>query len=173
MSPKRRADKFSITAADKSIVCVSVWVAIPVSRSIWPRKMVWGNHNWCICFYNCNIIFGADTDALKRKNYLALQANFFIVILAEFNKFTTCFCQIAVTTYVTSYCGYFYYLIKFVSIVPHCDASQQPFTRPKIPHVFQSSLPVFWRRSMEILLLLFKKSKIGNPMDLLTLFAAI
>jgi len=36
-----------------------------------------------------------------------------------------------------------------------------------------SSLPVFWRRSIERLLLLFKKSKMGEPMDLLTLLAAI
>jgi len=36
-----------------------------------------------------------------------------------------------------------------------------------------SSLPVFWRRSIERLLLLFKKSKIGDPIDLLTLLAAI
>jgi hypothetical protein len=36
-----------------------------------------------------------------------------------------------------------------------------------------SSLPVFWRRSTEILLLLFKKSKIGDLMDLLTLLAGI
>ena len=81
MSAKRRANEFSITAANKSIVCVSVWVAVPVSRSICPRKMASGNHNLCICFYNCNTIFGAETDALKRKNYLALHANFFIVIL--------------------------------------------------------------------------------------------
>jgi len=135
--------------------------------------MAWGIHNWCICFNNCNTIFGADLDALKRKNYLALQANFFIVILAEFNKFTTCFCQIAVTTYVASSCGYFYYLIRIVGIVSHCDASQQPFTRLKIPHVFHEFAPCFWRRSTEILLLLFKKSKIGDPIDLLTLLAAI
>ena len=44
---------------------------------------------------------------------------------------------------VASSCGYFYYLIKFVSIVSHCDASQQPFTRPKIPHVFHEFAPCF------------------------------
>jgi hypothetical protein len=135
--------------------------------------MAWGNHNWCICFNNCNTIFGADTDALKRKNYLALQANFFIVILREFNKFTTCFCQIAVTTYISSRCGYFYNLIRFVGIVSHCDASQQPFTGQKSLMCSMSSIPVFWRRLIESLLLLFKKSKMGDPMDLLTLLAAI
>ena len=120
-----------------------VWVALAVLRSICRRKMALGNHDWCICFNNCNTIFGADTDALKRKNYLALQANFFIVILRKFNKLATCFCQIAVTTYVSSSCGYFYYLIKFVSIVSHCDASQQPFTRPKISHEFHEFSPCF------------------------------
>ena len=118
-------------------------MAVPVSSGICPRKVAWCNHKWCICLNNCNTIFGADTDASKRENYLALQANFFIVILAQFNKFTTCFCQFAVTTYVASSCGYFDYLIKFASFVSHCDASQQPFTRPKIPHVLHEFAPCF------------------------------
>ena len=77
----RQSASFEVRSIDDATVAVAGHAAVfkqeTVVGGLWRRQSETprSHHDCCISFYNCNARYGADADALERKNYLLTPLN--------------------------------------------------------------------------------------------------